>query len=112
MESLLYIILLVFSCGWAWLLVHTYKNMTSNGLFIHTIVFIFLSLLVAWGALKLIFLPADDTYSASNLGALGVIFFIFLQFFAPACLIAFLITLGKMLGNREDDDRDDDGLSQ
>lgn len=43
------------------------------------------------------FLPVDSTYSASNIGALGILNLIFLLFFGSGCIIAFLIDLGRVV---------------
>jgi hypothetical protein len=54
-------------------------------------------------ALHLIFLPVDETYSASNLGALGFLFLGFLGYYIPGCIIAFVATLGKLLTKKDND---------
>lgn len=91
---------------WACLWVKTYKALTIKRFIIHTIIFIFLSLLIAWLAMQLIFLPVDDTYSASNIGALGLLFFMFLACFGSACISAFGISLGKLIDNGKNENQE------
>lgn len=87
-----------FSLFWAWLWVKTYKRLTAKRFLLHTLLFVALSLLASWVAARIVFLPVDSTYSASNIGALGLLFIMFLVCFASGCIAAFGITLGKLLG--------------
>ena len=86
--------------GWVLLWMRTYKPGTVKGLLLHNLLFLVLSLLIAGGVLFLIFLPADDSYSAANLGALGMLFMMFLYIFGAGCLVAFMGTVGMLVQHR------------
>ncbi len=66
-----------------------------------------LSLLIAWLAAQIIFAPADDTYSAANKSALGMIFMLWLIIFGSVCLIAVIVTLGSFIESKTSDKRSD-----
>lgn len=93
----------VISLVWAALWVFTYRTLTLKRFIVHTAVFVILSAVVAWLVLQFTFMPIDSTYSASNIGALGFLYMSFLIFFISACLIAFGITLGKLIGKKKDE---------
>lgn len=88
---------IAFPIFWAVLWIKTFKTVTIKSFIIHSIIFLLLSLLVCCLFLRLIFLSVDDTYSASNLGALGILYLSFLYLFIPGCLISLMVTLGKLL---------------
>jgi len=75
---LLFALFIVFSIFWSYLWVKTCKAPTVRRLIIHTIIFVLLSLVVAYLTIHLIFLPVNDSYSASNIGAVGILYLIFL----------------------------------
>ena len=99
----IYVLSIIISIFWAFLWIATFKTITVKRFLIHTIVFLLFSVLISGLALSLIFLPADNTYSASNLGALGMVFLVFLGCFIPGCIIAFAVTLGQLLTNSKND---------
>lgn len=89
--------------GWAVLWMRTYHPDGIKGLLLHNLLFLGLSLLIAGGVLLLIFLPADDSYSASNLGALGILFLMFLRIFGTACFVALMGTIGMLVQHKHPD---------
>lgn len=95
------LISVVVSVLWMALWVRTYKPLTVKRFLIRTLVFILLSLLVAYVAARIIFLPVDDTYSASNIGALGLLCLMFLGCFGLSCISAFGITLGMLIDSKK-----------
>ena len=86
------------ACCFFW--VRTYNPSTVRGLLLHTLLFLMISAAVAAGGVYLIFLPADDSYSASNLGALGFTAIIFLIVFGICCLTALLANIGRFAEQR------------
>lgn len=88
---------ILISAGWAILWGKTYKFSKIRGFIKHTVIFMLLSLLAAWIVSKLIFFPADETYSYSNISALGLLCLIWLKIFGFGCLTAFIYTLDSLL---------------
>lgn len=84
------------SSGWLKLWTAAYTPSKISGYIRHTVIFTFLSLLISWLVSLLIFSPVDDTYSASNIGALGMLFILWLLIFGTACLIAVFQTFGSI----------------
>ena len=78
------------SCLWAYVWVKAYRGRTAGSLILHTVIFSVLSLLIAYLAMRMIFSQVDDTYSASNKGALGLMSIMCTGIFAVACLALFL----------------------
>lgn len=91
------------SIGWIKLWTATYSPLKISGFIKHTVIFIFLSLVVALIGLFLIFAPVDDTYSASNTGALGLLFVLCISIFGVACMIAVIQNLSGLLQKRNED---------
>ena len=89
------------SIGWAFLWVRTYKTLTVERLILHTLLFTALSLLIFQLVSYITFLPVDESYSASNIGALGFMILLFINIFAAACIVAFGLNLGKLLKKDE-----------
>ena len=96
---LMLIAIIVFAAviGWAALWINTYTPSKISGYILHTSVFTALSALITWFAAKIIFSSVDETYSASNVGALGLLFIMWELVFSAACLIAIFQTLGRLL---------------
>ncbi|MBQ8434581.1 MAG: hypothetical protein IJX24_01000 [Oscillospiraceae bacterium] len=94
---LLFAIFIAFSIFWSYLWVKTCKVSTVKRLIIHTIIFILLSLVVAYLTMRLIFLPVNDNYSASNIGAVGILYLMFLVCFGIACFLAVGITIENFI---------------
>ncbi len=96
---LMFMAIIVFAAviGWAALWINTYTPSKISGYIIHTSIFTALSALITWFAAKVIFSPVDETYSASNVGALGLLFLMWAFVFSAACLIAIFQTLGRLL---------------
>lgn len=92
------------SAGWAFLWVHTFKTHTVKRLVLHTIVFVILSLFVALLVCRITFIPVDESYSRTNINALGLMAVIFLCIFAVACITAFYRCLVKIM--KRDDSAD------
>lgn len=99
-------IMAVLSLGWALLWICTYRSAKISGYVIHTAIFTALSAAITWLMLKVIFSPVDDTYSASNIGALGFVFILWMIIFGSACLIAVFATLGKLINYRTENEAD------
>lgn len=95
-ELILVILLLV----WLMLWVATYKPSNVLGLIKHTVVFALLSILLSRIALWWVFLSVDDTYSASNKGALGILYMMWQIVFLFDCLLAFGMTLKSLLDKK------------
>ncbi|MBQ8905207.1 MAG: hypothetical protein IJY85_02435 [Ruminococcus sp.] len=91
------LITVAISIGWIKLWTATYSPFKISGFIKHTVIFIFLSLIVALIGLFLIFSPVDDTYSASNTGALGLLFVLCVSIFCVACMIAAIQNLSSLL---------------
>ena len=91
---LIYIICIAASAGWVKLWLHICRN--GSGL-IRNLVMIVLSFGVTYIAAVIVFLPVDDTYSYSNICAQGLLLVMFLQFFAPACLIALILSVCRAI---------------
>ena len=94
---LLFALFIAFSIFWSYLWVKTCKASTVRRLIIHTIIFILLSLVVAYLTMRLIFLPVNDNYSASNIGAVGILYLMFLVCFGIACFLAVGITIENFI---------------
>lgn len=105
-EFLYMFIMAALSLGWALLWIYTYRSAKISGYVIHTVIFSALSAAITWLMLKVIFAPVDDTYSASNKGALGLVFILWMIVFGSACLIAVFATLGKLINNRTENEAD------
>lgn len=92
------------SVGWAFLWVRTFKTPTVRRFVLHTIVFVILSLFLALLVSRITFLPVDESYSQTNINALGLMAVIFICIFAAACITAFYRCLVKIL--KRDDSAD------
>ncbi|MBQ5311515.1 MAG: hypothetical protein ILP19_05690 [Oscillospiraceae bacterium] len=57
------------------------------------------SLGVVYIAARIVFLPVDETYSYSNICAQGLLLVVFLQFFAPACIIALIVSVCRAIAD-------------
>lgn len=101
MEYLLVLLFIAATLGWIFLWVHTYHPKDVKHLLLHTGLFLLLSLVICGVIMLLIFLPADDSYSASNLGALGLMFLMFLRVFGIGCLVAICQTVGVLSEKRQ-----------
>ena len=93
------------SVGWAFLWVRTFKTPTVKRLVLHTIVFVILSLLVALLVCRITFIPVDESYSQTNINALGLMAVIFICIFAAACITAFYRCLVKILSRDDSADK-------
>lgn len=91
------VIFWIVSAGWAVLWGKTYKSQKIGGFIKHTVIFLLLSVLIAWIGLRLIFLPVNETYSYSNICALGLLCPIWLKIFGLGCLTAIVYTLDDLL---------------
>ncbi len=92
---------IAFSVFWAYIWVKTGNTVIIKRFIIHTIIFILLSFLSAWIVGQLVFLPVNESYSASNIGAVGILYLIFLVCFGTACIFAFGITIGNLINNNK-----------
>lgn len=99
------------SIGWAFLWIRTYKTLTAKRLILHTLLFTALSILVFLLVSYITFIPVDESYSASNIGALGFMILLFINFFGASCIVAFAINIGKLL-NKDDKDKEGDDKSE
>jgi hypothetical protein len=87
------LIIVAVSIGWALLWILTCNPVKVSGLVKHSVIFAVLSLILTAAAMFIMFMPVDETYSASNKGAIGILFILWLLIFCSACLIAFIISL-------------------
>ena len=105
---LLLIIALIGSAGWLKLWISSYTPSNVRGYIAHTLIFIVLSLIIAGLVLLIIFAPVDDTYSASNVGALGMLFLGFLELFGCFCLVAVAFNFGKLMDTLDKEKNDNE----
>ncbi len=100
--------------GWAAVWIKTFRGESAGALVLHTVVFSVLSAVIMAVVRSIVFSEADESYSASNLGALGFLYMMFLVPFVCACLIAFFQTVGDLITRREkpDDDPDENNEEQ
>ena len=100
--------------AWAFVWIKTFKGSTVRRLIIHTLIFAVLSAFIAYVILRIIFSGVDKTYSASNKGALGILFLMIMGVFIPACLLAFFQTIGDMMTRRKEKEQplSDDPISK
>ena len=99
------------SIGWAFLWVRTYKTLTAKRLILHTLLFTALSILIFLLVSYITFLPVDESYSASNIGALGFMILLFINFFGASCIVALAVNIGKLL-NKDDKDKESSDNSE
>jgi len=99
---LLLIITIIGSAGWLKLWISSYTPSNVRGYVAHTLIFTVLSFIISGLVLLLIFAPVDDTYSASNVGALGMLFLGFIGLFGCFCLVAVFFNFGKLMDKREE----------
>lgn len=75
--------------------IFTYKPGKFRGWLAHSAVFLLISALTALVAAKICFAPVDDSYSYSNVSALGLLYLYWLLIFAIACFVVIFGNLGK-----------------
>lgn len=75
--------------------IFTYKPGKLQSWLVHSAVFLLISALTALVAAKICFAPVDDSYSYSNVSALGLLYFYWLLIFAVACFVVIFGNLGK-----------------
>ena len=92
-EYLTLALLIAASGGWAYLWVRTYDPYTLCGLILHSILFSIISLMLLFIGLSILFSSADETYSASNKSALGLIGLIYSGALLLCCLAALIQTI-------------------
>ena len=97
LEYLKLALVLAVSVGWALFWVKTYDPYTVGGLIGHSVLFSVLSLILLLTGLNILFSPADDSYSASNKSALGMIGLLYSGVFLIGCLIAFIQTISEYI---------------
>lgn len=105
MGAIITIIVFMISYGWYKLWVSTYKPKNVLGYVKHTLLFVIISLFVIWLFINIIFLPVDETYSASNVGALGIIVILYVPFWILACIAAAFHTLSILIKRKNKEDR-------
>ncbi|MCM1226665.1 MAG: hypothetical protein NC320_04460 [Clostridium sp.] len=93
MGAVITVIVCVISYGWERLWVSTYKPNSVLGYVKHTLLFVIMSLFIIWLFIHIVFLPVDETYSASNIGALGIVVILYVPFWVFACIAAVFHTL-------------------
>ncbi len=93
-----FFIIAAISIGWALLWIFTCNHDKVRGFVKHSVIFAVLSLILTVAAMFIMFMPVDETYSASNKGAIGILFILWLMIFCSACLIAFIISLVRFSG--------------
>ena len=101
MEYIVFALFLAVSFLWLWLCVKTYSWFTIKGLLLHMTLFGILSVVVIWFVAQLVFLPVDSTYSASNIGALGILIVMLLICMAISTVIAWGINIEKLMFYKE-----------
>lgn len=87
--------------AWAFVWIKTFKGNTVRRLIAHTLIFAALSAFIAYVILRIVFSGVDETYSASNKGALGILFLMIMAVFVPACLFAFFQTVSDLISRRK-----------
>ena len=109
MDIFVYLLIFVaLSFLWAKLWLKTCKYEKIGRFVLHEIIFTALSFAVSYIMMLIIFSPVDETYSASNKGALGFIFIFWLVIFGSACFVALVQTVVDMINkNSEDNDNYD-----
>lgn len=107
-ECIILALFAVVSILWLWLCVKKYSWFTVKGLLLHMLLFGVISVVIMWIAAQLVFLPVDSTYSASNVGALGLLIVMFFICMAVATLIAWGINISKLAAYKNDQQKDDD----
>ena len=95
-----YIPLIALAAGWTWLWTKTYRPCGIGRYLLHTLVFLLLSLVIAWLSALIVFSPVDDSYSASNIGALGLMLIPWYAVFGTGCLCGIMATLGELIEAR------------
>ncbi len=99
-EYLTLALLIAASGGWAYLWIRTYDPYTLCGLILHSILFSIISLMLLFIGLSILFSSADETYSASNKSALGLLGLIYSAAFLLCCLAALVQTIGDYLDRK------------
>ena len=97
LEYLKLALVLTVSVGWALLWVRTYDSYTVSGLIGHSVLFSVLSFILLLTGLNILFSPADESYSASNKSALGMIGLLYSGVFLIGCLVAIITTISEYI---------------
>lgn len=105
---MVFLVVALVSIGWALLWIFTCNHDKVSGFVKHSVIFAVLSLILTAAAMFVMFMPVDETYSASNKGALGILFILWLIVFCSACLIAFIISLVRFSGMRRTANEDEE----
>lgn len=92
---------------WLWLCVKKYRWFTVMGLLFHMMLFGVFSAVIMWIAVQLVFLPVDSTYSASNVGVLGLFIVMLFICMAAATIIAWGMNIAKLLEYRRAHKKDE-----
>ncbi len=91
----MYLVIYGSAAVWGLAGIFTYKPKQFRGWLAHSAVFLLISALTALVAAKICFAPVDDSYSYSNVSALGLLYLYWLLIFAVACFVVILGNLGK-----------------
>ena len=92
---LMYLVIYGSAAVWGGIGIITYKPKQFRGWLAHSAVFLLISALTALVAAKICFAPVDDSYSYSNVSALGLLYLYWLLIFAIACFVVIFGNLGK-----------------
>ena len=95
---------------WLWLFVKKYSWFTVKGLLAHMMLFGILSVVIMWIAVQLVFLPVDPTYSASNIGTLGLFIVMLFICMAVATVIAWGMNIAKLIEYKYAQKKDEDSV--